>query len=62
MTPGQRRWIFLAGGAGLVAFYLWGLTGLPGTSCPARRLTGAPHPSSLGQPTSRSARVFLRKQ
>jgi multicomponent Na+:H+ antiporter subunit B len=30
MTPGQRRWIFLAGAAGLVAFILWGLTGLPG--------------------------------
>jgi multicomponent Na+:H+ antiporter subunit B len=30
VTPGQRRWIFLAGAAGLVAFYLWGLAGLPG--------------------------------
>ena len=30
MTPGQRRWIFLAGMAGLAAFYLWGLAGLPG--------------------------------
>jgi multicomponent Na+:H+ antiporter subunit B len=30
MTPAQRRWIFLAGAAGLVAFFLWGLTGLPG--------------------------------
>jgi multicomponent Na+:H+ antiporter subunit B len=30
MTPGQRRWIFLAGAAGLVAFILWGLLGLPG--------------------------------
>jgi multicomponent Na+:H+ antiporter subunit B len=30
MTPGQRRWIFLAGAAGLIAFYLWGLHGLPG--------------------------------
>lgn len=30
MTPGQRRWLFLAGAAGLVAFYLWGLAGLPG--------------------------------
>lgn len=30
MTPGQRRWAFLLAGAGLVAFYLWGLSGLPG--------------------------------
>lgn len=30
MTPGQRRWIFLVAGLGLLAFYLWGLTGLPG--------------------------------
>jgi multicomponent Na+:H+ antiporter subunit B len=30
MTPRQRRWIFLAAGLGLVAFYLWGLSGLPG--------------------------------
>jgi multicomponent Na+:H+ antiporter subunit B len=30
MTPGQRRWIFLAAIAGLGAFYLWGLVGLPG--------------------------------
>ena len=30
MTPGQRRWIFLAAAAGLAAFYLWGLAGLPG--------------------------------
>ena len=30
MTPAQRRWAFLAGAAGLVAFYLWGLAGLPG--------------------------------
>jgi multicomponent Na+:H+ antiporter subunit B len=30
MTPGQRRWIFLAAVAGLAAFYLWGLAGLPG--------------------------------
>jgi multicomponent Na+:H+ antiporter subunit B len=30
MTSGQRRWVFLAGVAGLVAFYLWGLAGLPG--------------------------------
>jgi multicomponent Na+:H+ antiporter subunit B len=30
MTPGQRRWAFLVGIAGLAAFYLWGLAGLPG--------------------------------
>ena len=30
MTPSQRRWLFGVGGAGLVAFYLWGLLGLPG--------------------------------
>ena len=30
MTPGQRRWVFLAGAAGLVAFIFWGLLGLPG--------------------------------
>jgi multicomponent Na+:H+ antiporter subunit B len=30
MTPTQRRWIFLAGVVGLAAFYLWGLSGLPG--------------------------------
>jgi multicomponent Na+:H+ antiporter subunit B len=30
MTPAARRWVFLVAGAGLVAFYLWGLTGLPG--------------------------------
>ena len=30
MTPRQRRWIFLAAVAGLAAFYLWGLRGLPG--------------------------------
>jgi multicomponent Na+:H+ antiporter subunit B len=30
VTAGQRRWIFLAGMAGLAAFYLWGLSGLPG--------------------------------
>jgi multicomponent Na+:H+ antiporter subunit B len=30
VTPRQRRWIFLAAVAGLAAFYLWGLRGLPG--------------------------------
>jgi multicomponent Na+:H+ antiporter subunit B len=30
MTPGQRRWLFFAGLAGLLAFYLWGMKGLPG--------------------------------
>jgi multicomponent Na+:H+ antiporter subunit B len=30
VTPRQRRWIFLAAVAGLGAFYLWGLGGLPG--------------------------------
>jgi len=30
VTPGQRRWVFLAGMAALAAFYLWGLKGLPG--------------------------------
>jgi multicomponent Na+:H+ antiporter subunit B len=30
MTPSQRRWIFLIGAAGLVAFLMWGLSGLPG--------------------------------
>lgn len=30
MTPGQRRWIFLAAAAGLLVFYVWGLIGLPG--------------------------------
>jgi multicomponent Na+:H+ antiporter subunit B len=30
MSPAQRRWVFLAGLAGLAAFYLWGLSGLPG--------------------------------
>ena len=30
MTSGQRRGLFFAGIAGLLAFYLWGLTGLPG--------------------------------
>jgi multicomponent Na+:H+ antiporter subunit B len=30
MTPVARRWVFLAAAAGFAAFYLWGLTGLPG--------------------------------
>ena len=30
MTPAQRRWVFGIGAAGLAAFYLWGLAGLPG--------------------------------
>jgi multicomponent Na+:H+ antiporter subunit B len=30
VTPGQRRWAFLIAMAGLAAFYLWGLAGLPG--------------------------------
>jgi hypothetical protein len=30
MTSAERRWAFLAAVAGLVAFYLWGLAGLPG--------------------------------
>ena len=30
MTPAGRWWAFLIAGAGLVAFYLWGLAGLPG--------------------------------
>jgi multicomponent Na+:H+ antiporter subunit B len=30
MKPAQRRWLFFAGLAGLLAFYLWGMTGLPG--------------------------------
>jgi multicomponent Na+:H+ antiporter subunit B len=30
MTPGQRRWVFGVAAAGLAAFYLWGLSGLPG--------------------------------
>ena len=30
MSPGLRRWLFLAGMAGLAACYLWGLGGLPG--------------------------------
>ena len=30
MTPSQRRWVFLVAGGGFLAFYLWGLVGLPG--------------------------------
>jgi multicomponent Na+:H+ antiporter subunit B len=30
VTPRGRRWVFLAGIAGLAAFYVWGLLGLPG--------------------------------
>jgi multicomponent Na+:H+ antiporter subunit B len=30
MTPAQRRWVFGLAVAGLAAFYLWGLSGLPG--------------------------------
>ncbi len=30
MRPGTRRWLFLAGLVGLLAFYLWGMQGLPG--------------------------------
>jgi multicomponent Na+:H+ antiporter subunit B len=30
MTPSQRRWIFLVAAAGLLAFFVWGLLGLPG--------------------------------
>lgn len=30
MTPAQRRWVFALAVAGLAAFYLWGLSGLPG--------------------------------
>jgi multicomponent Na+:H+ antiporter subunit B len=30
MSLAVRRWVFLAGAAGLAAFYVWGLTGLPG--------------------------------
>jgi multicomponent Na+:H+ antiporter subunit B len=30
MTPAARRYIFLVAGAGFLAFYLWGLAGLPG--------------------------------
>jgi multicomponent Na+:H+ antiporter subunit B len=30
MTPTARRWAFIVGVAGLAAFFLWGLSGLPG--------------------------------
>jgi multicomponent Na+:H+ antiporter subunit B len=30
VTPQLRRWIFLVAGLALLAFYLWGLSGLPG--------------------------------
>lgn len=30
MTPPARRWVFLVGAVGLAAFYLFGLSGLPG--------------------------------
>jgi multicomponent Na+:H+ antiporter subunit B len=30
VTHRQRRWMFLIGAAGLVAFYIWGMSGLPG--------------------------------
>jgi multicomponent Na+:H+ antiporter subunit B len=30
MTSAQRRWMFGIGAAGLIAFLLWGLSGLPG--------------------------------
>jgi multicomponent Na+:H+ antiporter subunit B len=30
MTPALRRWVFAIAAAGLAAFYLWGLSGLPG--------------------------------
>ncbi|MBO0731638.1 MAG: hypothetical protein J2P57_20430, partial [Acidimicrobiaceae bacterium] len=30
MTPEQRRALFFIGGAGLLAFFLWGVVGLPG--------------------------------
>jgi multicomponent Na+:H+ antiporter subunit B len=30
VSASTRRWLFLAGMAGLAAFYLWGLVGLPG--------------------------------
>jgi hypothetical protein len=29
MSARQRLWVFLIGMAGLAAFYLWGLAGLP---------------------------------
>lgn len=30
MTPRQRFWVFFVAGGGFLAFYLWGLLGLPG--------------------------------
>ncbi len=30
MTMAQRRWLFFAGLTGFLAFYLWGMAGLPG--------------------------------
>lgn len=30
MSAPVRRWLFLLGAAGFLAFYLWGMTGLPG--------------------------------
>lgn len=30
MTPGARKWLFFAAMAGFSAFYLWGMSGLPG--------------------------------
>jgi multicomponent Na+:H+ antiporter subunit B len=30
VSAAARRWLFLVGAAGLLAFYLWGMTGLPG--------------------------------
>ena len=30
MTPGQRKWAFLVGAAGLVSLLIWAVTGLPG--------------------------------
>jgi multicomponent Na+:H+ antiporter subunit B len=29
LTTSARRWVFLVGAAGLIAFYMWGLSGLP---------------------------------